>query len=124
MQQKIMSDEKIYIITAETRTITGERDGSETKNPFDETEPPTIQIGSQRLKRVPIDAKLLKAQMSGMIATLEALFEEAEQKQGMQLSEVQLSVEINGSGEVSILGSGASLGNTGAIAMTFTRRQP
>ena len=57
-----------------------------------------------------------------MIATLEALFEEAEQKQGMRLSEVELSVEINGSGEVSLLGTGASLANTGAITMTFTRK--
>uniref|UniRef100_UPI00333F3BDB Pepco domain-containing protein n=1 Tax=Prochlorothrix hollandica TaxID=1223 RepID=UPI00333F3BDB len=86
--------------------------------------PEPITLGKTTLKRVPVDAQLLKAQMSGLIATLESLFEEAETKQGMQLSEVELSVEINGSGEISLLGTGAKLENTGGITMTFKRKSP
>ena len=86
--------------------------------------PEPITVGTKTLKRVPVDAQLLKAQMSGLIATLESLFEEAETKQGMQLSEVELSVEINGSGEISLLGTGAKLENTGGITMTFKRKSP
>ncbi len=119
-----MSNDQVYIVTETTETNpTGGRDDQESSNPFDnEPEAKPVQVGNKKLKRVPVDAKLLKAQMSGMIATLETLFEEAEHKKGLSLSEVQLSVEINGKGEVSILGSGATLGNTGAITMTFTRQ--
>ncbi|AFY39354.1 hypothetical protein Lepto7376_3117 [[Leptolyngbya] sp. PCC 7376] len=119
-----MNNDKIYIVTETPESSpTGGRNDRTASNPFDdEPETKPIQVGNKKLKRVPIDAKLLKAQMSGMIATLETLFEEAEHKKGLSLSEVQLSVEINGEGEVSILGSGATLGNTGAITMTFTRQ--
>lgn len=118
---------------------TGERDGTQyTGASFDAeppqpissppnaapTQPEPIAIGKKTLQRVPVDAKFLKAQMSGMIAILEEIFAEAETKQGMRLQEVELSVEINGAGEVSLLGTGASLENTGAITLTFTRSTP
>ncbi|MGA1262957.1 MAG: Pepco domain-containing protein [Prochlorothrix sp.] len=92
--------------------------------PIPPNPPEPIAIGKKTLQRVPVDAKFLKAQMSGMIAILEEIFAEAETKQGMRLKEVELSVEINGAGEVSLLGTGASLENTGAITLTFTRSTP
>ena len=68
-----MNNDKIYIVTETTETkSTGGRDDQESSNPFDDepsTEP--VQVGNKKLKRVPVDAKFLKAQMSGMIATLE-----------------------------------------------------
>jgi hypothetical protein len=48
------------------------------------------------------------------------LFEQAEQKpNGMVLDEVELSVEINAEGQVSIMGSGGKLGSKGAITLKF-----
>ncbi len=118
----------IYLVVAETSeeepettdVMRGSRTAKDIGNPFDE-DTEAVKVGKKSLKRVPVDAQLLKSQMSGMIATLEELFAEAEQKQGMQLTKVELSVTINGKGEVSILGTGASLANTGAVTMTFAR---
>ena len=39
----------------------------------------------------------------------------------MQLNEVTLSVEINGEGQVSLVGTGGKLGNKGGITLKFTR---
>jgi hypothetical protein len=40
---------------------------------------------------------------------------------GLALDEVELSVEINGQGQVSILGSSGTLSNRGAINLKFKR---
>jgi hypothetical protein len=72
-------------------------------------------------KRVPIDVIALKAQMSGLLKVMGELFEQAEQQSGMKLNEVELSVEINAEGQVSLIGSGGKIGNKGGITLKFTR---
>ncbi|MGF1535108.1 MAG: hypothetical protein ACFB4J_01310 [Elainellaceae cyanobacterium] len=39
----------------------------------------------------------------------------------MQPSSVELSVEINGEGQVNIVGNGGKIANTGGITLKFTR---
>jgi hypothetical protein len=39
----------------------------------------------------------------------------------MQLDEIELSVEINGEGQMSILGTGGKAGGKGAIKLKFKR---
>jgi hypothetical protein len=72
-------------------------------------------------KRVSVDAALLKSQINGLLKVVGDLFEQAEQQTGMQLNEVTLSVEINGEGQVSLVGTGGKLGNKGGITLKFTR---
>ena len=72
-------------------------------------------------KRVPIDVIALKAQMGGLLQVMGDLFDQAEQQSGMKLNEVQLSVEINAEGQVSLIGSGGKIGNKGGITLKFTR---
>jgi len=72
-------------------------------------------------KRVPIDVIALKAQMSGLLQVMGDLFDQAEQQSGMKLTEVELSVEINAEGQVSLIGSGGKIGNKGGISLKFTR---
>ncbi|MBD1806280.1 hypothetical protein H6F98_12565 [Microcoleus sp. FACHB-SPT15] len=72
-------------------------------------------------KRVPIDAVALKAQMSGLLKVVGELFDQAEQQSGMKLNEVQLSVEINAEGQVSLVGTGGKVANKGGITLKFTR---
>ena len=38
---------------------------------------------------------------------------------GMELDEIELSVEINGEGQVSLLGSGAKAGSKGTMTLKF-----
>ena len=72
-------------------------------------------------QRVPLDAKALKAQMEGMLAIVNDLFDQATTETGLQLYEVELSVEINAEGQVSLVGNGGKLGNTGGITLKFVR---
>ena len=72
-------------------------------------------------KRVPLDAKALKAQMQGMISTVNELFDQATSQTGLQLNEVELSVEINAEGQVSLIGTGGKVSNKGGITLKFTR---
>lgn len=72
-------------------------------------------------KRVPLDAQALKTQMQGMLAVVNDLFDQATTDSGLQLNEVELSVEINAEGQLSLVGNGGKLGNTGGITLKFVR---
>lgn len=73
-------------------------------------------------KRFPLDATLLKSQMNGMLKVVGDLFDQAEVHEGMQLSEVELTVAINADCSVSLVGTGGKVGNTGGIKLKFTRK--
>ena len=114
---------ELYIIAediVETTVVTGERDV-----PRDigggYGEPQQEVIKKLVRKRVPLDANALKTQMDGLLSVVGDLFNHADQQTGMKLTEVELSVEINGEGQVSIIGMGGTIGNTGAITLKFTR---
>lgn len=84
------------------------------------------QDGIERLrsivrKRKPVDALLLKSQMSGLLQVVRDLFDEAGEAAGMQLTEAELTVEISAEGQVSLVGNGGKLGNKGGITLKFTR---
>ncbi len=72
-------------------------------------------------QRVPLDAIALKSQMSGLLQVVSDVFDQANQQTGLQLDEVELSVEINAQGQVSIMGSGGSLSDKGAIKLKFKK---
>ncbi len=79
---------------------------------------------------VQVDAEKLEQEMSRFLLVLDKVFTRAEQqtqaksgnKSGMQLDEIELSVEINGEGQVKLLGSGAKAGGKGGIKLTFRRK--
>lgn len=75
-------------------------------------------------QRVPLDAVALKTQMSGLLQVVGQVFDQASHQTGLQLDEVELSVEINAQGQVSIMGSGGSLSDKGAIKLKFKRATP
>ena len=51
------------------------------------------------------------------------MFSQAEQlRTGMQLDEIELSVEINSEGKVSLFGIGGKAGGKGAMTLKFKRR--
>jgi predicted RecA/RadA family phage recombinase len=72
-------------------------------------------------KRVPLDAAALKAQMDGLLQVVSGVFDQATRQTGLQLEEVELAVEINAEGQVSILGNGGKLADKGAIKLKFKR---
>lgn len=79
---------------------------------------------------VQVDAEKLEQEMSRFLLVVDKVFTSAEQqtkaksanKSGMQLDEIELSVEINGEGQVKLLGSGTKAGAKGGIKLTFKRK--
>ena len=71
--------------------------------------------------RVSVSADKVKAQMKSMISIVNDLFDDASTRKGLQLDEVELSVEINAEGKVSLIGNGGTLGSKGGIKLKFVR---
>ncbi|MEO0827439.1 MAG: hypothetical protein AAFW84_29740 [Cyanobacteria bacterium J06635_15] len=123
-----MADENTLWIVADTEVVEesveveGRRDGGrDTGGGFGPTRAIEAIKTIGKRQRVPLDAKALKTQMEGMLAIVNDLFDQATTGTGLQLDEVELSVEINAEGQVSLVGNGGKLGNTGGITLKFVR---
>jgi hypothetical protein len=103
-----------------TEVVRGERGSEDTGGGFGSPKV-TEQVKTIVRQRVPLDAAVLKTQMNGLLQVVSEVFEQANQQTGLQLDEVELSVEINAQGQVSILGNGGSLSDKGAIKLKFKR---
>lgn len=114
----------IWIITDETPEapfLDGSRDGTRdigTKI----GQPKVPQVSGVR--RVPVPLEKLKREMTDFLQVVGELFSEAERRNsGMQLEEIELSVKINGEGQVSLLGiGGTKAGGEGGITLKFKRK--
>lgn len=66
----------------------------------------------------------LETEMSKFLRMTSRIFSQAEQQKsqsGLQLEEIELAVEINGSGQVKLVGTGGTAGAKGAIKLKFKR---
>jgi len=83
----------------------------------------SFSVGSEKVttKRTPVDVAALKVQMEGLLRVVGELFAVSSEQQGLRLDEVELSVEINAEGQVSLIGNGGKLGNRGAIKLKLKR---
>ncbi len=123
-----MTDENTLWIVAETEVVEetveveGRRSGGDVGGGFG---PPRRVFEAEKVvskrDRLPIAADKVKAQMQSMIAIVNDLFDQATPHSGLQLNEVQLSVEINAEGKVSLIGSGGKFGSKGGITLKFVR---
>ncbi|HEY9740596.1 MAG TPA: hypothetical protein V6C90_08905 [Coleofasciculaceae cyanobacterium] len=114
----------IWIITEERPTIsteTGSRDGLRDTGAFlDEYDEP-IEFSIKGRVAVPVEK--LKKEITDFLQVVGDLFQQAEQQQPeMQLDEIELSVEINTEGQVSLFGIGGKNGDKGAITLKFKRK--
>ena len=73
--------------------------------------------------RSSLSAGKLKENIGEFLEVMQEVFAQANQpiELGMQLDELELSVEINGKGQVSLLGTGGEAGAKGAIKLKFKR---
>jgi hypothetical protein len=107
----------------ETVEVEGRRSGTDRGGGFGAPETVETTRMVTRRKRVSLDAQALKTQMESMLAIVNDLFSQADASTGLHLDEVELSVEISAEGQLSIVGNGGKLGNTGGIKLKFTRPQ-
>ncbi|WP_427157750.1 Pepco domain-containing protein [Aliinostoc sp. HNIBRCY26] len=116
----IVTDEAPQItVTEGTKGITGN-----TRSWREETTETTKSAGDA----VKVSTQKLEQEMTHFLEVVGRLFSRAEQQakthNGMQLDEIELSVEISGEGEVKLIGNGAKAGGKGAIKLVFRRQEP
>lgn len=120
-----MTNDVIYIVTDEPGTPTipdGSRDGRRVRNPYDETVEIPIQRGT------PVKVDKLEQGVTEFLQLMGRVFCRAKQSASelgdMELDEIELSVEVNGEGQLSLLGNGAKVGSKGAMTLKFKAVKP
>ena len=119
----------IWIITSETTSqepaseeITrGGKSGSRSGYSYDDP-----QEDAERLRQIRnqdwVAAEELQSNMNQFLEVLGQTFDQAERNNSkIQLDEIELTVEINGKGQVGLLGTGGEVGGAGAIKLKFKR---
>ena len=119
-----MSESKgIWIVTETVEEVVEEEGSKGTRGGYDDPYADAAEIRTIHRKRTRISSEDLKNNMSEFLEVVEEVFEKAEKPQSsMRLEELELSVEINGEGQVSLLGNGGKAGAKGAINLKFKRK--
>ena len=114
------TEPSLWIITSDRADDEpGSKAGFDTGSSYRGIEP------SSGRNRHEVSAQVLHQNMTEFLSVVESAFDKAEQSQvKMQLEEVELVVEVNGKGQVSLLGTGSELGGKGAITLKFKRKAP
>lgn len=114
-----MQEETILIVTDDT--LQTSVDMRETRSWESPSEPPS----GHKAKEITVEK--LEQEMSHFLQVVSRLFNRAEQeaakKPGMQLNEIELSVEISAEGKVMLIGTGAKAAGKGAITLKFKRAE-
>lgn len=126
MSEQISHPETIWIITedvSETSTPRGARASADTGGFLGRETTQEIAVHNQT-KRQAVEVSKIKQEMRGFLQAMREMLDEAEPPSSkMQLDEVELSVEINGEGEIGLLGiAGAKAGGKGAMTFKFKRK--
>ncbi len=115
------SEDTVWIVTR-TEAITEPQRGGELRNPFNPRSP-----FNETVKSVPVASEDLQAEMTKFLGVMGKVFQHAETQappSGLQLDEVELTVEIGAEGKIQIWGIGGVESNAGgAIKLTFRRPQ-
>jgi hypothetical protein len=122
-----MQNDVIWIVTDETpvsKDVTGERDGRDTGNPYNDAEE---RFAAPR-RGFPVKAEQLEQEMKAFVQVMGRVLAQAKDRAqevgGMTLEAIELSVEVNGEGQVSLLGMGGKVGGKGAMTLKFKAAKP
>jgi hypothetical protein len=114
-----MANDYIYVITDSAPT--GGRDGGISQNPYSGE-----STTSQKRPGIPVPAEKLEQGMADFLQTMGRVLQHAQARAtelgSMELEEIELSVEVNGEGQLSLLGSGTKLGGSGAMTLRFKKK--
>jgi hypothetical protein len=80
-----------------------------------------------RTQRTPVSTDALEQNMSSFLSRMGRVLSRARQSAaevaGMELEEIVLSVEVSGEGQVNLLGTGARVGTSGGMTLTFRAKR-
>lgn len=131
MQSEISTPDAIWIITEEvpeTSTPGGSRGGNDVGGVLGTETTEEIVVtkrqGEVVITKRKVEVSKLKGEMRKFLQAMSETLEEAENVNSkMQLDEVELSVEINGEGQIGLIGFGSGkAGGKGAMTFKFKRK--
>ena len=97
------------------------------ESPSKSSKPPKVPDATGEFRIHNVSVETLEQEMAHLLAVVDRLLirseEKRDRKSKMELEEIELSVEINGQGQISILGNGVAAGGKGAIKLKFKREQ-
>lgn len=118
---RFMAEETIRIVTDDTPQSEGAKTGQDIAQMWDVEVQPAVSAKSG----TDVSVDKLEQEMARFMQQVDGWFSRAEQiadMKYMQLDEVELTVEINGEGKVSLFGAGAKVGGKKGITLRFKRR--
>jgi hypothetical protein len=124
----IMADDVIWIVTDETPAVIlpdGSRSGQDRGNPYDDSD----DVGRTPGRRgIPVSAEKLEQGVTEFVQVMGRVLQHVKQNThqlaGMALDEIELAVEVNGEGQLSLLRIGGKAGAKGAMTLKFKAPQP
>jgi hypothetical protein len=129
MSAEISTPKTIWIITEESEATTthetvttGARNSRDIGGRLGAEITETKEVVITRRKAVEVGK--LKQEMQGFLQAMREMLDEADKPDSkMQLDEIELSVEINGEGQISLFGmGGGKAGGKGAMTFRFKRK--
>lgn len=127
-----MPDEYIWVVTdaalpaAPEPTTTGGRDQAYVPNPYQTS--PQRQPSAAQAGRVAVSAEKLEQGLRDFLRVtgrvLRHSIDSAGDLVGMELEEIEVTVEVNAEGEISLMGSGVKTGGKGAMTLKFKKASP
>ncbi|MHC5771197.1 MAG: Pepco domain-containing protein [Nostoc sp.] len=129
MSAEIPTPKTIWIITEETEAATthetvtrGSRSARDIGGRLGAEITETTELVITRRKSVEVGK--LKQEMQGFLQAMREMLDEADEPDSkIQLQEIELSVEINGEGQISLFGiGGGKAGGKGAMTFKFKRK--
>ncbi|MFN6539927.1 MAG: hypothetical protein RM021_026760 [Nostoc sp. EkiNYC01] len=114
--------------TSETFTNSGARSSGDTGGLLEVETTKEIVVSQKKgeivITRHKVEVTKLKQEMKGFLQAMREMLDEADQPDSkMQLDEVELSVEVNGEGQISLFGiGGGKAGGKGAMTFKFKRK--
>lgn len=120
-----MNSDVVWIVTDEAvaaEVVPGERDGQTNRNPYDSQPVKSVRRG------VAVSAEKLEQGMVDFVGVVGKVLQQAKERTGeltgLELNEIEIQVEVNGEGQLSLLGSGGKLGMKGAMTLKFKTKKP
>lgn len=97
------------------------------ESPSNSSKQPKVPDATGEFRIHNVSVETLEQEMAHLLAVVDRLLirseEKRDRKSKMELDEIELSVEINGQGQISIIGNGAAAGGKGSIKLKFKREQ-
>lgn len=123
-----MSSDVVWIVTddvVEAEEVTGGRDGNVKPNPYDSVDSQPVKWGR---RGVAVSAEKLQQGMVDFVSVIGKVLQQTTAQTGeltgLELNEIEIQVEVNGEGQLSLLGSGGKAGMKGAMTLKFKVKKP